>query len=870
MKEKYYPAEIEAKQQQRWAAAKVFEVEADPAREKFYCLEMLPYPSGRIHMGHVRNYSIGDALSHYKRMTGYNVLHPMGWDAFGMPAENAAIRSNARPDQWTFENIDSMRAQLQRIGFSYDWRREIASCTPEYYRWNQWFFIQMFQRGLVYRRNATVNWCVKCNTSLANEQAEGGVCWRHEETPVELRELEQWFVRVTKYADELLDDLKTLEGGWPERVIAMQRNWIGRSQGAEVDFTVDGDWNSTGSDWVKAIRIFTTRIDTIFGANAVIIAPEHELIDEVIAAGRASDELKAFVEKQRAISKEDRIAEGIAKEGCQTGLFVINPFSGEKMPVWTANFVLTSYGTGAIMAVPAHDERDFEFSMKYGLPIRRVIVPNEFDGDASAPLEAAFTDDSDDSRLINSGEYTTLTVSEAKREMTVVAEAKGFGTAQTNFRIRDWGISRQRAWGTPIPFVHCAKCGIVPVSEEQLPVKLPDDLNFNTTGSPLAEHAGFVNVTCPACGGAARRDTDTMDTFVDSSWYYFRYCDAQNESLPFDPKVAAYWTPVDQYIGGIEHAVLHLIYTRLWTKIMRDLGLITFGEPVKKLLTQGMVCLATTKCEEHDWLYPVEVIDGKCKFCGREAIIGRTEKMSKSKKNTIDPDEMLSIYGADTLRLFMLFAAPPEKDLEWSETGAEGASRFLARVWRIVYKWHEKLNAAAEGEMSDAARALRRKTHQTIRRISHDVGERLNYNTAVAALMELTNEIYAFDNGLKGEVTFADLFALKEALEALTKMLAPFTPHIAEELWEGLGHDEIVVSSAWPQFDEELAKAEELEIPVQINGKMSGRVTVAAEADDETMKQAALSDDKVKARLAGKQIVKVIIVPKRLVNVVVK
>lgn len=864
MNEKYFPAEIEERQQRRWADTGVFEVEVNPQKEKFYCLEMLPYPSGRIHMGHVRNYSIGDALSHFKRMQGFNVLHPMGWDAFGMPAENAAIKNNARPDIWTFENIDAMRVQLQRMGFSYDWRRDIASCTPEYYRWNQWFFIQMWKQGLVYRKNATVNWCVKCNTSLANEQAEGGFCWRHEDTPVELRELEQWFIRVTKYADELLDSLDSLEGGWPDRVITMQRNWIGRSKGAEVDFGVEGDAS-------KKIRIFTTRIDTIYGASSVILAPEHPFIAEWIAAGQASEELKTFVEQQAAVSPEDRIAEGKEKLGVFTGHYAINPFNGENLPIWTANFVLTGYGTGAIMAVPAHDERDFEFSRKYDLPIRRVIKTADSGEADDAPVEAPFTAKDDSGVVVNSGPWSGKPVPEAIAAMTAHAEEQGFGTAQTNFKIRDWGVSRQRAWGTPIPFIHCAKCGIVPVPEEQLPVVLPVDLNFASAGAPLAEHEPFVNVTCPTCGGGARRDTDTMDTFVDSSWYYFRYTDPKNDQLPFDPNVAAYWTPVEQYIGGIEHAVLHLIYTRLWTKIMRDLGLITFGEPVKKLLTQGMVCLASYRCEEHDWLYPVEVIDGKCKFCGRTVTVGRIEKMSKSKKNTVDPDEMIKIYGADTVRLFMMFAAPPEKDLEWSEAGAEGAARFLNRVWRIIHKWHDKFDGAAAGEFSDAARALRRKTHQTIKRVTTDIGERMNFNTAVAALMELTNEIYAFDNTLKErEPVAADKFAVKEAMEALTKMLAPFTPHIAEELWAHLGHDEIVVGAAWPVFEAELAKEEELEIPVQLNGKRVVSVFVPAEATDEELKAAALADAKVQAKLEGKQIVKTIVVPKRLVNLVAK
>lgn len=863
MEEKYYPQEIEEKQQARWAAAEAFKSTIDPTKKKFYCLEMLPYPSGRIHMGHVRNYSIGDALSCFKRMSGYNVIHPMGWDAFGMPAENAAIKMGARPDEWTFENIASMRGQLQRLGFGYDWDREIATCTPEYYRWNQWFFIQMWKKGLLYRKNAVVNWCVKCNTSLANEQAEGGFCWRHEDTPVEHRELEQWFIRVTSYADELLDSLADLEGRWPERVIAMQRNWIGRSRGAEIDFVVDGEPE-------RKIRIFTTRVDTIFGASSIILAPEHPLMEEWIARGAVSSEIVEFNTQQKALAIEERQAEGKEKVGHFTGHYAINPFNGEKLPVWTSNFVLTGYGTGAIMAVPAHDERDFEFSVKYGLPVRRVIVADDFSGNIDDPVTEPFTPKDDNCHLIASGEWTGMSVPAAQSAMISRAEESRFGKSKVNFRIRDWGVSRQRAWGAPLPFIHCEKCGIVPVPEESLPVVLPPDLNYRTKGAPLAEHPSFVNVSCPECGTPARRDTDTMDTFVDSSWYYFRYCDPRNDSLPFDPQVADYWMPVDQYIGGIEHAVLHLIYTRVWAKIMRDLGLITFGEPVTKLLTQGMVCLASYRCEEHDWLFPDEVIDGKCRFCQRTVVTGRIEKMSKSKKNTVDPDEMIKIYGADTVRLFMLFAAPPEKDLEWSEAGAEGASRFLNRVWRIVYKWHDQFGGATEGESSPAARSLRRKTHQTIRRVTNDIAERMNFNTAVAAMMELTNEVYAFDGTLKNGATPADRFVIREALEALARLLCPFTPHLAEALWGNLGHDQIVLTSDWPDFDEALAREDELEIPIQINGKLVSRIVAPAEISDNELVGLALASDKVVARLEGKQIVKTIVVPKRLVNLVVR
>ncbi|NDD62903.1 MAG: leucine--tRNA ligase [Acidobacteria bacterium] len=767
-------------------------------------------------------------------------------------------------------NIAAMRAQLQRLGFGYDWEREVATCTPEYYRWNQWFLLRMWEKGLLYRKNALVNWCAKCNTSLANEQAEGGFCWRHEDTPVEQRQLEQWFIRVTAYADELVDTLAELEAGWPERVLAMQRNWIGRSRGAEVDFAVEGEND-------KSIRVFTTRIDTIFGASSVILAPDHPLIEEWLAAGKVGEEIAAFNRQQKALSPEERLVEGREKVGHFTGHFAINPFNGERLPVWTANFILTGYGTGAIMAVPAHDERDFEFSVRYGLPIQRVIVP-EGDGESVTPVTAPlspvtepFTPKDNNCRLVNSGEWTGLSVPEAQAAMTEWVASRGLGTARVNFRIRDWGVSRQRAWGTPIPFIHCQQCGIVPVPEESLPVILPPDLNYQTKGAPLAEHDAFVNVDCPTCGSPARRDTDTMDTFVDSSWYYFRYCDPANSKLPFDPQVAAYWTPVDQYIGGIEHAVLHLIYTRVWTKIMRDLGLISFGEPVTRLLTQGMVCLASYRCPEHDWIFPDEVVDGRCRLCQSEVTVGRIEKMSKSKKNTVDPDEMIRIYGADTVRLFMLFAAPPEKDLEWSEAGAEGASRFLNRVWRIVYKWHHRLDKAENlAEFSPTARALRRKTHQTIRRVTHDIAERLNFNTGVAALMELTNEVYAFDGNTGATATPGDLYAIREALEALTKMLAPFSPHIAEALWAGLGHDEVLLNSGWPSFDEELARDEELEIPVQLNGKLIARLLAPAGISEADLVSLATSNDRVLARLEGRQIVKTIVVPGRLVNLVAK
>lgn len=870
MDEKYFPQIIEKKWQERWAREGAFEVEEDVSRPKFYCLEMLPYPSGRIHMGHVRNYSIGDALAWFKRLNGFNVLHPMGWDAFGMPAENAAVKNKTRPDMWTFANIDTMRTQFQRMGFGYDWRRETASCTPEYYRWNQWFFVQMYRRGLVYRKKATVNWCTQCNTSLANEQAEGGFCWRHEDTPVERRELDQWFVRLTKYNEELLAGLDgVLQAGWPERVLTMQRNWIGRSEGALVDFRLDGSG--------EKIRIFTTRVDTIYGANAIIIAPEHPILEQLGAKNPDRGGVLAAAEAMRKEDIFERTAEGREKEGVPTGACAINPFNGEKIPVWVGNFILMEYGTGAIMSVPAHDERDFEFALKFGLPIPRVIRLAGSAETDDAPVEAALTAKDESGVLINSGQFSGLTVPAAIRAMTEHAEKNGFGERSIHYKIRDWGISRQRAWGTPIPMVYCSKCGTAPVPEDQLPVELPDNVDFAVEGSPLAAMAEFVNTTCPECGAAARRETDTMDTFVDSSWYYFRYCDPKNERAPFDTERVHYWMPVDQYIGGIEHAVLHLIYTRVWTMLMRDMGLVRFGEPVKALLTQGMVRLATMRCEEHDWLAPDEVTEEqKCRYCGRPVAIGRVEKMSKSKKNQVDPDEMISIHGSDALRMFMLFAGPPEKDVDWNDAGLEGGSRFLNRVWRLAYKWRQMIAAPSEqpqeSDFEEAHRTLRRRTHQTVRRVTADFSERLHFNTAIAALHELTNSIYDFDAGVASVASssVADRFVMKEAIEALCRLLAPFAPHAAEEMWEGIGHASSLIRATWPEFDPELAAEERLEIPVQINGKLRARVYVAAAAGDEEIRFTALADDKVATLIAGKQIVKVITVPRKLVNVVVR
>jgi leucyl-tRNA synthetase len=847
MNEKYFPEEIEKKWQQAWAETRAFEVsEADP-RPKFYCLEMLPYPSGFLHMGHVRNYAVGDAVAWFKRLRGFNVLHPIGWDSFGQPAEQAAIKRGINPRDWTEENIVHMRGQMQRLGISYDWSREIAAHRPEYYRWDQWFFLKMFERGLAYKRQSAVNWCPREETVLSNEQSSGGVCWRCG-TPVTKKEIEQWFVRITNYAEQLAADISELEGGWPEKVLKRQRDWVGRSEGAYIDFAVDEN---------QKIRVFTTRIDTIFGATAIVVAAEHPILKRLAEGSALRDEVMQFVEQikaERAIHSDPTVE--AEKIGINTGLLAINPFNGETLPVWVANYVLMDYGAGAVMSVPAHDERDFEFATKYTLPIRQVIaritheqaptgadvVPGQ---DQSIDMREAFTEYG---VLVNSGDWSGKLSQDAIREMAAHAEAKGFGGGAVTYRLRDWGISRQRFWGAPVPIIHCPKCGAVPVPEKDLPVMLPDRAQFSGTGeSPLAGVPEFVNTTCPKCGEAAKRDTDTMDTFVDSSWYFFRYCDPHNESAPFDPQVAAKWIPVDQYIGGDSHAVMHLIYTRFWTKMMRDLGLVSFAEPVKRLMTQGMV---TNRVEGTDeW-----------------------KAMSKSLGNGVDPDEMIAAYGADAARLFILFAAPVENELRWSESGIEGAVRFLRRVWTVVWQWQERLQAfAAEldgDESSTKARALRRKTHQTITRVTSDF-ETMDLNTNVAALMELSNALSEFNPAETPAPE--EVFAVREAIEALVVMLAPMTPHVAEELWEALGHDHGLLKSAtWPEANADLARKEELEIPVQVNGKLRSRIIATPGTTDDDLRAAALADEKVRSFTDGKEIFKVIVIPDRLVNVVVR
>ena len=872
MDEKYFPQEVEPKWQKHWADEKTFEVTEDPAREKFYCLEMLAYTSGRAHIGHISNYSIGDALAWYKRMRGFNVLHPFGWDAFGQPAETAAIKHGTDPEQFTRDAIATMKGQLQRSGISYDWSREIATCDPEYYKWNQWFFVEMFKRGMIYRKKSPVNWCTKENISLSNEQASGGVCWRCGE-PVIQKELMQWFAKTTDYAGELLDALDQMEGDWPERVITMQRDWIGRSRGTQVTFSVE--------DSDETITVFTTRIDTIFGANAITLAPEHALVVKLTEGKAGRDEVLAFAEKLKQQNRSARTMGELEKEGIFTGAYAINPFNNERIPIWIANFVLIEYGTGAVMGVPSGDQRDFEFSRKYNIPFRQIKLTE--DG-REIPAEELEAPDESWTTTVNTGEWSGLSSKDANEKMTAYAEEQGFGKGTITYKLRDWGISRQRYWGTPVPMIHCERCGTLPVPVDQLPVVLPKGVNLNVTeGSPLDHVPEFVNVECPQCNGPAKRDTDTMDTFVDSNWYFFRYCDPHNDEKPFDSEKIAYWMPVEQYIGGIEHAVMHLIYTRYWTKVMRDLGLVNFDEPVKRLLTQGMVCKETyycpnEKCEHFEWLFPEEVTDDKrCKFCGTPVVTGRVEKMSKSKKNAVDLMEMIAIHGADALRLFVLFAGPPEKDKEWSDTGFEGAARYLNRAWRIAYKWQNRTLGAEpaeirQNELTDHQRKLRRRTHQIVRAITENFEGRMHWNTCISSLMELTNEIYAFDQAVdqSGEVTPWDISVAREALEALIQMLVPFAPHISEELWRSFGHQQSLAQSDWPQFNEELAREEEIEVAVQINGKLRSRIFVAPDAGEEILQKTALADEKIKAQIEGRDIVKVIVIPRRLVNVVIK
>jgi leucyl-tRNA synthetase len=836
--ERYDPQRVEMKWATRWQQdAALYAAEPDSSKKKFYVLEMLPYPSGALHMGHVRNYSIGDALARYMWMNGYNVLHPMGWDSFGLPAENAAISNNTPPREWTLRNIANMKAQMKRLGFAYDWSREVTTCLPEYYKWNQWFFLKLFERDLVYRKKSKVNWCPKCATVLANEQVlSDGTCWRHEDTLVEQRELEQWFVRTTKYAEELLRDLDKLEG-WPDKVRVMQRNWIGRSEGTLVDFKLDGNVGPAGS----TISVFTTRIDTIFGATSVQLAPEHPMVADFVRYNQPLGEsVQQLIAEQRKAKEAGDIG-AIEKHGVNTHRYAINPFSGEKVPIWIANYILMDYGTGAIMSVPAHDDRDYEFAKKYKLEMRLVILPVSNDPEETM-TEPQMPFSAHDGMVINSGPYSGMSCTDAIKKMASYAEEKGFGKATVTYRLKDWGISRQRYWGTPIPMLYCEKDGIVPVAENDLPVILPENVDITLTGgSPLGRVPEFVNATCPKCGGPARRETDTMDTFVDSSWYFYRYTDAHNDRAPFDGKISGYWFPIDQYIGGVEHAILHLIYSRFWTKFMRDLGMISNDEPVERLFTQGMV-----------------IKDGA--------------KMSKSLGNVVSPDEMVARYGADAARLYSLFAAPPDRDLDWQDTGIEGIHRFLGRVYRFFVRNPRGGQGSARQSPSDdltpESRAIQRKLHQTIKRVSDDFQGRWHFNTCISAIMELVNVLYGSEEAIANGTVPATFLA--DVQRNLVLLMAPFAPYLAHELWEMTGETGSLLKAPWPKYEAPLAKEEEIEIPVQINGKLRSRVTVPADAVESYVLERALADDKVKAGCAGKQIAKRIYIPGKMVNLVVK
>ncbi|MDT8421137.1 MAG: leucine--tRNA ligase [Desulfuromonadales bacterium] len=851
MEKQYSPDQIEQKWQQEWEQRQRFRVVEDTEKEKFYLLEMFPYPSGRIHMGHVRNYAIGDVVARYKRMRGYNVLHPMGWDAFGMPAENAAIEHGIHPAKWTYENIDSMRVQLKRLGLSYDWQREFATCDPEYSRWEQLIFLRMLERGLAYKKSSSVNWCPDCQTVLANEQVEDGCCWRcHNQ--VEGKELEQWFFKITDYADELLDWTERLPG-WPERVLAMQRNWIGKSYGCEIEFPVVGSG--------QKIKVFTTRPDTLFGATFMSLAPEHPLVADLTTVGQQA-EVKAFQETVAAQDKLARTSGELEKQGVFTGSYSTNPLTGQQIPIFLANFVLMDYGTGAVMAVPAHDQRDFEFARKYQLPIRVVIQPEGETLSAETMGEAWVGP----GLLVNSDRFDGLANEAAKEQIAAYLDERNEGRKTVNYRLRDWGVSRQRYWGTPIPVIYCDCCGAVPVPEQDLPVLLPEDVELTGEGgSPLARHQQFLAVDCPSCGKPARRESDTFDTFVESSWYFARYACPDFASGPLDREAVNYWMPVDQYIGGIEHAVMHLLYARFFTKVLRDLGMLDVDEPFTNLLTQGMVCMETQRCPEHGWLYPEQVSEGKCGECGVAVDHGRTEKMSKSKKNVVDPNQLIALYGADTARLFSLFAAPPEKDLEWNEQGVEGCARFIGRIWRAV---SDNLSLIRDcgvlQPVEGAAADLHRKTHQTIKKVTEDIDGRFHFNTAIASIMELVNAIYGFK--AEGE---SDPPVLREALETVVRLLAPFVPHLSEELWEQLGYTDGVEAPGWPQWDNDALKTSEITLVVQVNGKVRGKVSVPTEADNQAAEEAALADHNVQRFIDGKQIRKVICVPGRLVNIVV-
>ncbi|MCF6092901.1 leucine--tRNA ligase [Microaerobacter geothermalis] len=819
MTQTYQPKQIESKWQKVWQETNAHATNEQGDKPNFYCLEMFPYPSGKLHMGHMRVYSIGDVVARFKKMNGYQVLHPMGWDAFGLPAENAAIKSGENPAKWTYENIDYMKKQQNKLGVSYDWEREVTTCSPDYYKHTQWLFQLFYERGLAYRKKAPVNWCPDCATVLANEQVEDGKCWRCD-SEVTKKELEQWFFKITDYAERLLNDLELLEG-WPEKVKTMQKNWIGKSEGAEVIFSIP-ELNE------HSVSVFTTRPDTLFGVTYMVLAPEHPLVEQLIKGKETEADVLQFVERMRKENEISRTSADAEKEGLFTGAYAKHPITGDLIPIWVANYVLMDYGTGAVMGVPAHDERDFQFAKKYDLPIKVVIVP-ENQADFDKNLKEAFVEDG---ILVGSGQFDGLNNRDAIKQISLHLKELGKGKPTVSYRLRDWLISRQRYWGCPIPMIYCDHCGIVPVPKDQLPVLLPEDVVFDGKRNPLTTSESFVHTTCPECGGKARRETDTMDTFIDSSWYFLRYTDARNEKVPFKSEKANKWLPVDKYIGGIEHAILHLLYSRFFTKVLYDAGMINFTEPFTSLLTQGMV-------------------------------LKEGAKMSKSKGNVVSPDEIIEKYGADTGRLFILFAAPPDRDLEWSDSGVEGSFRFLGRVWRMVINHLNLFENRTEPNINDeASKELNRMIHLTIKRVTDDIHIRYNFNTAVSAIMELVNAIYSYpENGDKG--------TLAKAIETSIVLLAPFAPHMTEELWHRMGHAESVHDQEWPSYDEGALVLDEVEIAVQINGKVRDKAVVPTGASKEDVESLVLEQDRIRTLIEGKTIRKVIVVPGKLVNIVV-
>jgi leucyl-tRNA synthetase len=866
MDSRYHPKEIEEKWQKIWEENKLFKVTEDPGKPKYYLLEMFPYPSGKIHMGHVRNYSIGDVVARYKRMKGFNVLHPMGWDAFGMPAENAAIDHGVHPAKWTYENMAYMKNQLKRMGFSYDWDREIATCDVSYYRWEQLFFIKMYERGLAYKKQSSVNWCEVCKTVLANEQVlSDGKCWRgHADDPgVTQKDLEQWFFKITDYADDLLEWVDKLPG-WPERVLTMQRNWIGKSIGAEIRFPIE---HST-----EAIKVFTTRQDTVFGATFMSLAPEHPLALSLSRGTPQEKAVREFVDRIRRQDANKRTSDEIEKEGVFTGAHCINPMTKARMPIYVANFVLMGYGTGAVMAVPTHDQRDFEFAKKYGLPLIIVVQP-EGQALTTETMTEAYEGEG---ILVNSGPFNGTESPRAREAVAQYLEEKGMGGKRTSYRLRDWGISRQRYWGAPIPVVYCDRCGTVPVPEKDLPVVLPYNVEVTGMGeSPLVRAKEFVETPCPKCGGPGRRETDTMDTFVESSWYFDRFACADYHEAPLDRKRVDYWMPVDQYIGGIEHAILHLLYSRFFTRVLKEMGWVGVEEPFTNLLTQGMVCKEVFECPKDGYLFPseVEALEEtfRCRKCGVQISPGRLEKMSKSKRNVVDPEYLIEKYGADTARIFCLFASPPEKDLDWNDQGVEGSARFLNRVWRLVYDHDQRLQtvsplssgAAPEGDQ----KSLHQKTHKTIKKVTEDI-ERFHFNTAISAIMELVNEIYLSDAKDRDDGPSRNV--MREAIETAVLLLSPFVPHFAEELWQLLGNRASVLMHPWPNYDPEAVIEDEILIVIQVNGKLRDRIMVPLSYGEKEIKEWALKSERIQKLTEGKEIKRVVLVPQKLVNIVCK